>query len=251
MMSLQRLSPSPFKAPLAPISALFGPSIFAAACGLLSAAAVRAEAPMTTDDAGTLAQSAMKLEANFMRQDKVRAADLIYGVGLWPGVELGVALARLRDTGTDPRATFRARGFSVKWVPRASDEGWSLGARWDMGRVTGPDPSSNARITERDYAITALASYRLVNAQVLHLNAGHQTLRSPNARLHAATWAAGYEFPVTSGLQLTAEVYGAQRQRPDKAIGMRYALIDNVKLSAAVGRGNSRTFGQVGAAWEF
>ena len=46
--------------------------------------------------------------------------------------------------------------------------------------------------------------------------------------------------------------YGATRTaRPDKAIGLRYEVFDGFKLSAAVGRGNDRSFGNLGVAWEF
>jgi hypothetical protein len=38
---------------------------------------------------------------------------------------------------------------------------------------------------------------------------------------------------------------------PDKAIGLRYELFEGFKVSAAVGRGNDRGFGQAGFAWEF
>jgi len=46
-------------------------------------------------------------------------------------------------------------------------------------------------------------------------------------------------------------VYGEQRLRPDKAMGLRYEIAEGLKVSVAAGRGNGRTFGQVGMAWEF
>ena len=52
-------------------------------------------------------------------------------------------------------------------------------------------------------------------------------------------------------LQATAEVYGEQRSRPDKALGLRYEMAEGLKVSVAAGRGNGRTFGRVGMAWEF
>lgn len=113
------------------------------------------------------------------------------------------------------------------------------------------DHATPQRYTERETALTALASYRLDNAQVLHLNAGHKTFRSQGTRHRAATWAVGYEIPLTEQLQLTSEVYGEQRSRPDKAVGLRYAITDGLKASVAVGRGNGRTFSQAGMAWEF
>jgi hypothetical protein len=65
------------------------------------------------------------------------------------------------------------------------------------------------------------------------------------------TWGIGYEFPLMEKLQLTAEAFGEERSRPDKALGLRYEVFDGFKISGAVGRGNDRSFGQVGFAWEF
>ena len=162
-----------------------------------------------------------------------------------------VSLARAKDTAMGASTTFHGHGWGVKWVPIQNETGWSLGARFDLGHTRVRDHATPQRYTERETALTALASYRLANAQVLHLNAGHKTFRSQGTRHRAATWAVGYEIPLTEQLQLTSEVYGEQRSRPDKAVGLRYAITDGLKASAAVGRGNGRTFSQVGMAWEF
>ncbi|AOG22531.1 hypothetical protein [Acidovorax sp. RAC01] len=218
---------------------------------LAGALHAHAEAPMHTDDAGTLTQGAMKLEGVFSRDDKVRGTDLIFGAGIAPQLEMEVSLARAKDTAMSPSTTFHGRGWGVKWVPIQNETGWSLGARFDLGHTRVRDHATPQRYTERETALTALASYRLANAQVLHLNAGHKTFRSQGTRHRAATWALGYEIPLTEQLQLTSEVYGEQRSRPDKAVGLRYAITDGLKASVAVGRGNGRTFSQAGMAWEF
>lgn len=212
---------------------------------------VHAEAPMRTDDAGTLTQGAMKVESVFSRDGKTRSAELLWGAGLMSQLEMEVSLARAKDTAMSPSTTLHGRGWGVKWVPVQNELGWSVGARFDLGHTRVHDNASPERFTERAYALTGLASYRLANAQVLHLNLGHKTVRSQGARQRAATWAVGYEVPLTEQLQLASEVYGEQRSRPDKAVGLRYTIQDGLKASAAVGRGNGRTFSQVGMAWEF
>ena len=54
----------------------------AALLGLASALAAHAEAPMHTDDAGTLDQGAMKLEAGIGRDGKTRGGELLWGAGV-------------------------------------------------------------------------------------------------------------------------------------------------------------------------
>lgn len=246
-----RLSSPRFITPCAPANFYRIAPLCIALCVVASALPAHAEAPMSTDDAGTLDQGAMKLETVFSRDDKTNGAALLFGAGVWPQVEMEVSLARARDSHPSPSTTFQAQGFGVKWVPYQNEWGWSLGARWDLGKLQVRDRVTPERFTERGYQLTALATYRLANDQVLHLNAGHKTVQSQGTRHRAATWAAGYEVPLANALQLTMEVVGAQRSRPDKAVGVRYAINDHIKASAAIGRGNGRTFGQVGAAWEF
>ncbi len=160
-------------------------------------------------------------------------------------------LAHAKYKAMSPSTTLQGRGWGVKWVPIQNEAGWSLGARFDLGHTRVRDNATPERFTEREYALTGLASYRLVNAQVFHLNAGHKSVKAQGTRHRAATWAVGYEIPLTEQLQLTSEVYGEQRARPNKAVGLRYAITDGLKASAAVGRGNSRNFSQVSMAWEF
>lgn len=243
-----RPTPTP---PVRPTPVLRRAPLCLALCSLAGAWNAHAEAPMHTDDAGTLGQGAMKLESVFSRDDKARGAELLFGAGIAPQLEMEVSLVRAKDAAMHPSTQFHGRGWGVKWVPIQNETGWSLGARFDMGHTRVHDRATPARYSERETALTALASYRLANAQVLHLNAGHKTARAQGARHRAATWAVGYEIPLTEPLQLTAEVHGEQRSRPDKAVGLRYTIADGLKVSAAVGRGHGRSFSQLGVAWEF
>lgn len=61
---------------------------------LASALHAHAEAPMHTDDAGTLTQGAMKLEGVFGRDDKTRGAELLFGAGIAPQLEMEVSLVK-------------------------------------------------------------------------------------------------------------------------------------------------------------
>ena len=222
-----------------------------ALAGLNCAVPAAAESPMHTDDAGTLAQGTMKLEAVAFRDDKTRGVDLVVGAGVLPGLEMEAVLGRAKDRQYEPATTYRGLGFGLKWVPLQSDTGWSAGGRLDWGRTRVRDDATPGRWTEREFALTALATYRLASGQALHLNAGRKVVKAQGTSQSAATWAAGYEWPLAQQLQATAEVYGEQRSRPDKALGLRYEIAEGLKVSVAAGRGNGRTFGQVGMAWEF
>ncbi len=222
-----------------------------ALCGLTIALHAHAEAPMHTDDAGTLSRGAMKLEGVVSRDDTTRGADLIFGAGIAPYLEGTLQLGRARDSAQTPSTQLSVQGLSLKWVPLQAEQGWSAGARLDLGRTRVHEKATAERFTQHEYAVTALATNRFANGQVLHLNAGHKTAKVQGVRQRAATWAVGYEIPLHEQWQLTSEVYGEQRSRPDKALGVRYAIAEGIKASAAVGRGNGRTFGQVGFAWEF
>lgn len=162
-----------------------------------------------------------------------------------------VSLARAKDRSTAPSTTLQGRRLGLKRVPWQNETGWSMGVRLDVGHTSVRDHATSVRLTHREYALTGLASYRFVNEQVLHLNAGHKSTKVDGVRDNAATWAVGYELPLAQRLQLTSEVYGERHTRPDKAVGLRYEVADGLKVSAAVGRGNGGTFSQLGMAWEF
>ena len=106
-----------------------------ALAGLNCAVPAAAESPMHTDDAGTLAQGTMKLEAVAFRDDKTRGVDLGGGAGVLPGLEMEAALGRAKDRQYVPATTYRGLGFGLKWVPLQSDTGWSAGGRLDWGHT--------------------------------------------------------------------------------------------------------------------
>lgn len=237
------------------ISAAAGPALrrfmLAFSATMLTSSSVRAEAPMTDDDAGTLDKGGMKVEAVWAKDDKAKGMEALFGFSVIENLEMEVAGAYARDDAADPATKVRGVGFGAKWVPYQNDTGWSLGARFDYGRNRVDDREAGEKFAEHEYALTGLASYRRENAQVLHINLGTARVKAQGESDTVGTWGIGYEFPIVDKLQLTIETYGEEHSRPDKAIGLRCEVFDGFKISAAVGRGNDRSFGQVGAAWEF
>lgn len=59
----------------------------------------------------------------------------------------------------------RGYGFGAKWVPYQNETGWSLGARFRYDHTHIRDKMADSQSTEKEYAVTGLASYRLTNGK--------------------------------------------------------------------------------------
>lgn len=212
---------------------------------------VMAEAPMNVDDAGTLGKGGMKVEGVLSRDDKARGGELMFGFAPIEHLEVGLAVGRATDRADDPSTRLRGTGISFKWVPIQNDTGWSLGASFGYGHIRVDERVTPVKYTEKEYALTGLASYRFEGGRVLHMNLGGVRVKAQGESETVGTWGTGYEYPLAENLKLTMEVFGEEHSRPDKAIGLRYEAFEGFKISGAVGRGNDRSFGQVGFAWEF
>lgn len=210
-----------------------------------------AEGPMATDDAGTLDKGGMKVETVFAKDDQAKGVEALFGFSVIENLEMEIGVAYDKDDASDPATKARGFGFGAKWVPFQNDTGWSLGARFDYGHGRVDDGEADEQFTEREYAFTGLASWRHASGHVIHINLGVIESKAQGERDSAGIWGLGYELPLAEHMQLTAEIYGAEQTRPDKALGLRYEIFDGFKVSGAVGRGNDRNFGQIGAAWEF
>jgi len=226
------------------------PLMLASLCAsTLCITTAHAEGPMHTDDAGTLNKGGMKVEAVWSRDSaapKTNTIEALFGLSVIENLEFEVGLAR--DRNDDAKAN--VVGFGAKWVPIQNETGWSLGARFDYGQARVNE--SGDKSTERDYALTGLASYRMENSQILHVNLGLVRTKDDDTKWeNVGTWSLGYEFPLLENLQLTADLFGEENTDPNVQLGLRYEIIDGLKVSGAIGRGNARNFGQVGFAWEF
>jgi hypothetical protein len=210
-----------------------------------------AEPPMNVDDAGTLDRGGMKVEGAWRKDDKTRGTEFVFGFSPLENLEVGIGVARDSDHANNPATRFNAVGVGFKWVPIQSDTGWSFGATLDFGRTRVTDYVTPDRFTEQETAINGLATWRTEPGNTVHLNLGAKRVKAQGQSDTLGTWGAGYEHPLIENLKLTAEIFGEEHSRPDKAVGLRYEIVEGLKVSGAVGRGNGRSFGQVGFAWEF
>lgn len=210
-----------------------------------------AEPPMNVDDAGTLGKGGMKVEGALSRDDRARGGELVFGFAPIDNLEIGLAVNRATDRADDPSTQRRGAGIGIKWVPIQNETGWSLGMSLGYAPTRVDDRATPDRFTEKEYSLAGLASYRFASAQVIHLNLGTTRVKAQGESERVGTWGVGYEHPLAEKLKLTAEIFGEEHARPDKAIGLRYEIFEGFKISGAIGRGNDRGFGQVGFAWEF
>jgi len=224
---------------------------FVLSTGLCFAGMVHAEAPMTVDDAGTLGKGGMKIEGNWSKDDQQKGPSLLFGFSPAQNLELAIAGNSARDRSASPSTHLRGVGVGGKWVPFQNETGWSLGVRFEYWRTRIDDRSVPEKFTERETVLAGLASYRAQGGQVVHVNLGGVQVKAQGERDTLGTWGIGYEYPLLDKLKLTAEIFGEQHGRPDKAVGLRYEVAEGVKISGGVGRGSDRSFGQVAFAWEF
>lgn len=221
-------------------------SLLSAALAMAAAASLAyAESPMNVDDAGTLDKGGMKIEGVWQKDDQHLSGTLLLGFSPIDQLEVELGVMRDNDMSANPAIKSHGYGIGLKWVPYQNELGWSLGARFDYGQNLAEIETGHV------YEVAGLASFRFENGHVLHINAGRSHLETPDEHMTVWTWGVGYELSLAQGLQVTAEIFGEGGSGPDKAVGLRYEIFDGFKVSAAIGHGNDREFGQVGFAWEF
>jgi hypothetical protein len=208
--------------------------------GIFTAISSFAEAPMVTDDAGTLDKDGKKIEAGFAKTGPERAYSLGAGYSPVDTLELGASFQHARDK-TIP-ATANGTGLVAKWIPYKNGI-FSAGLKldWLRVKVKGGDAG-------RETTLTALASARFESGYVVHANAGRTSISGGG---HSNNWALGLEVPVAEKVQITGDLYGSTDSDTGKQIGVRWELQKGFKLSAALGRANALNTVFTGFSWEF
>lgn len=209
-----------------------------------------AERPMIVDDAGTLDRGGFKLEAGWSKDDRERGWELVGGYAPLENFELEIAFGRARDRATRPALRLEGTGVAAKWVPLQQEAGLSAGIKLEYARSR-IDERADGKHTGHERALTGLASWGFDSGQIAHLNLGREWARHRGAREAVNVWGLGFEQPLVDGVELTLEWFGARHSRPDRQLGVRWEVAEGLKLSAALGRGNGRSFGNAGIAWEF
>ncbi len=199
-----------------------------------------AEAPMITDDAGTMDRGGKKIEGGFAKSGSERTYGLIAGFAPIDNVELGLGLQHAR-AGSIP-ASGNATSLSTKWIPLKSGI-FSAGVKLDVVHAKSGGASAN------ETTLTALGTARFEAGYVLHANIGRTNASGGGG--HANNWAIGGEMPVADKVQLTADLYSSTGSDIGKQIGLRWEMQKGLKLCAALGRYNTQSTAFAGFSWEF
>lgn len=220
------------------------------ALALAIAMPAHADHPMSVDDAGTLPKGGAKLEFGWSKDDSVRGFDAAAGYAPVENLQLEIGLAQARDPDADPTIRARGVGLIAKWAPLQAERGLSAGLKVEYGKAWAKAsgfPQESAKV----YAASGLASWTFGSGAALHLNLGREWADLDEGGEAANTWGFGATYPVTASLEVVAEIFGAEESRPDRLVGLRYEVVEGVKVSAGFGRGNDRSFGSAAIAWEF
>lgn len=213
----------------------------------LAPALALAEAPMVTDDAGTLERGGAKLELEWAKDGAVRGWGVAAGFAPIEHLELELSFGRARDTSTSPSTTLRGTGFAAKWVPLemgATTAGLKL--EYEHERADG---GGRARGTQ----LLGLLSHRFEPGHALHANLGRAWVRdNAGTRESVTVWSLGGELALSERVALTGDVYGESGGgSTGRQLGLRVKVAEGVKLSVAAGRQGGESSGRVVAAWEF
>lgn len=204
-----------------------------------------AERPMNVDDAGTLEKGGAKLEFGWSKDDKAKGLEAAAGFGPIDNVEVELGLARTRDSSVSPSETTHGHGLAIKWVPLQSETGLSAGLKYEYGR------DRLDGVSTRVHGLTGLLTWAFDGGQLLHVNLGREIAHERGDSEGANTWGVGLDLPLTEQFHFIVETFGVEHDGPDRAVGLRYEILDGLKVSGAVGRGNGRNFANAGIAWEF
>lgn len=206
----------------------------------------QAERPMAVDDAGTLERGGAKVEFGWARDGDVRGLEGDVGYAPIDDLELEFDFGRMRNHEPAHAETIRVLGAVAKWVPLKADTGLSAGLKYQYinERVLG-DASADG------HALIGLMTWTFEAGPRVHVNLGREWVDADGDGEAANVWGVGLDVPLTERLNVTVEGFGAQHERPDRQVGLRYEIAEGLKISGAVGRGNGRNIANLGVSWEF
>jgi hypothetical protein len=212
------------KTALRPASAALAAVLAATLC--LPAVAGR---PLATEDADTLDAGDCEWES-FAGRETARglpsarawATQVGCGVGHHAQVALGVGQTRSAGDTVPGWALSGKLGL----VPRG-EGATGVSLAWGLGAEKAPGASM-----KHETSLLALVATRELSDGVLgHLNLGWA--RSESARRSSTLWNAAIEGTVGRGVDLMAEVYGDDRDKPWVATGIRWTLGESFSVDAS------------------
>ena len=218
-----------------------------AAIGTLALATTAwAEAPMATDDAGTLEKGGTKVEGQWSREGQTRGLGLAVAHSPLEKLEAEISFARSTDRSGSPHVSNRITGLALKWVPISIGK-TNIGVKVDRSTEK-PDNANRARSS----SIRGLYTLRMESGHAFHMNLGRSSSTdSAGVSSMATVWSLGAEQEVAESVTLVGDWFGESGTSPGYLLGARWTVKEGMKLSAAFGRSQGQTLGRAFATWEF
>lgn len=192
-----------------------------AAVSALTCSAAIAGRPMATEDAGVLEASDCELES-FIGAGRPRGGpsereqSLQVGCGVGAHSQVALAIARVSSEGNGVRSLSLLGKTALN--PGAEDSAPQLALAWALGA-----DSARGGLKHESSALNAVVSWPQHKEVSLHLNLGWS--RSAADKQSTTAWAAGIEHHVRDDIDLTAELFGSDRETaPWVQVGLRWAL---------------------------
>ncbi|GEM_PF-194751 len=215
----------------------------ALALGLCAALPAQAGRPLVTEDAGVLDPGECELELyaaheRLRPQVRARGASAQGSCGVGHGVQAALALERQRASGTEDAG--RSEGGLLSFKARLlgdddDDPALALvgGVHW--GR------HEHQSFRRDSLALGLAGTLPLPQGFTAHANLGHYHDHAEHQR--STVWALALEKALTDTLDLGAEVFGDDRGRPWRGLGLRWAAMPRLSIgsSYAVQAGSGRS----------
>lgn len=195
-----------------------------AACG-----AAHAGRPLATEDADVLDRGECEAEG-FVARQTVTGSAAVDGTALQVGCGVGwnsqAALGYARERSAGARTSAWGLSGKTAIVERADDTtgitlAWGLGAQREPGGSMKHESSFLTLVATREWA----------GGWLTHANLGWT--RSESASANSTTWNLAVEKPVGNGVDLMAEVYGDDREKPWLGTGVRWAATERFSVNAS------------------
>jgi opacity protein-like surface antigen len=185
--------------------------------------------PLATEDAGVLERGECEWESFAARAKESQGSagkTLSTQLGCGIGANTQVAFAVQRESADGQHAHALVLGGKTSLV-EGKDESPSLALAWGIHAVRPP----GATMKHDGTALNLVLSHELAKALTGHANLGW--VRSQSTQRTAMTWNLAAEHALGHGVDVMAEYYGEQRDKPWVGVGVRLAVTDKLSFDAS------------------
>lgn len=185
--------------------------------------------PLATEDAAVLERGECEWESFAARATERQSSTgktLSTQTGCGIGVNTQVALAAQRESADGQHANALVLSGKTSLVER-KDEAPGLSLAWSINAVRPP----GATMKHERTALNLVLSHELAKALTGHANLGWA--RSQSAHRTAMTWNLGAEVALGHGVDVMAEYFGEQHDKPWFGAGVRFAATDKLNFDAS------------------